>query len=416
MERQMKQQTFLRRTIGLKAVVPLIAIAGLSMGNQSCEQPSTARVLKMDVEIGSLKGRSVRLPNGEVVDFPYVANALFYRQVMSHNHFVIGNEVPTASLMATSGGKFKTQSLKASSSTAAAPNGMVSSKDIAVLDKYGFLNKTRANAAALMSGTKTFSEVAQGKADTTAVEELPACLYDAPQAILGGEVISFEATWGVGVGVGYGPGGDLSSSVGGKVDFKSSKLEIGLRTDDPLTRQTFAIGDGVSHKAEVNFAIDFLSSMIGLDFFFNTPITDVIRAAMNDGLDQITDAYMKAANVKTWNEAWESRVIYDPEIVNSDTHIAIRGGYRAGMQVGDVFQITNLYYKWEGAPCSSRLKYRIGRTSTPIATAEVVNVGDNIVVAKVTYLKEDAIQPGAQVKMLKLNVPAAAATAPVAKK
>lgn len=401
----MKQQA--RRTsLGLKLVVPLVAIAGLSMGNKGCEDQPTGRLLKMDVELGSIKGRSVRLPNGEVIDFPYVANALFYRQVMNHNHFVISNEVPTASLLATSGGKFKTQTLKASASSAAAPQGMVSSKDISVLDAYGLLKKTREDASSLMSGTKTMKEVSEGKTDELTITELPACLYEAPQAILGGEVISFEATWGIGLGVGYGPGGELNTKVGGSVDFKSSKLEIGLRTDDPLTRQTFAIGDGVSHKQEVSFAIDFLTSAIGLDFFYNTPITDVIRKAMTMGLDQISAKYISTAAVKTWNEAWESRVIYDPEIANGDTHIAIRGGNRAGIQNGDVFQLTNLHYKWEGAPCASRLKYKIGVTINPIATATVVRVGDNVSVAKVDYMGgDDPVRPGAQVKLLKLNEP-----------
>lgn len=401
-------------SLGFRIVVPMFALAGLSMGNQSCQQPvETPRVLKMDVELGSLKGRVVRMPTGESIDFPYVANSLFYRQVISHDHFVIANPVPTSLGFAAAKGTFKTQSTKDSSSTEIAPNGLVSSKDISVLDSYGLLRTTRLEGSELMNGTKTEQEVIEGKATATAVSALPACLYEMPQAILGGEVISFEATWGAGVGIGYNTGGDLSGGLGAKVNFSSSKLELGLRTDDPLTRQVVAIGDGVSTQSKVNFGVDFSSGLpIGLDFFYNTPITDVIRAGMTDGLDQIVAKYKQMLSVnKDWNEVWESRVIYDPEIVNGDTHVAIGSGYRGGVQVGDTFTISNLHYAWEGAACYTRLKYKIPLTTTPIATGEVVSVGDNVAVLKITYLIEQQIQPGAQVKVLKLKAPTATTAA-----
>lgn len=382
------------------------------MGNQSCEETQSARVLKMSVELGSLKGRIVTLPNGQKVDFPYVANSLFYRQVINHDHFVIANEVPTSLTLASTNGVFKTQKASDASSSEAAPTGMVSGKDIQVLESYGLLKRTRSEGSALLNGTLSAKEVVEGKATTTAVSALPACLYETPQAILGGEVISFEATWGVGLGVGYNNTGDLKSSVGGSVDFSQSKLELGLRTDDPLTRQVVAIGDGVSRQSKVSFAIDFLTSLIGVDFFYNTPITDVIRNGMNDGLDQIVTKYKSMLSVnKDWNEVWESRVIYDPEIVNGDTHVAIASGYRAGVQVGDKFNFSNLHYAWEGAACYTRLKYKIPLTTSPIATGEIVSVGDNVAVAKITYLQEQRIQPGAQVKILALKQAATTKTA-----
>ena len=393
----------MKTSLGFKALVPMLAIAGLSMGNQKCEQAPTERLLKMNVEIGSLKGRAVKLPDGTTVDFPYVANALFYRQVIAHDHFYIMNEVPTARLMAANAGKLKVQS---TNSKTKAPAGVVSKEDVAVLEQYGLLNSTRARANAMMFGKS---------ASTPA--EVPECLYNAPQAILGGEVISFEATWGVGLGVGYNSGGDLSSSVGGKVDFKSSKLELGLRTDDPLTRRTFAIGDGISHQSDVSFGIDFLSSLVGIDFFYNTPITDVIRAAMTDGLDQIAKKYITTASVADWNHTWETRVLYDEDIANNDTHVGIRAGSLNGLQNGDIFTISNMHYKWMGAACSSPLDYSIATTTTPIATGKVVNIGPNVAVLEITYLKQDVqILPGAQVKLLTLNVPANTKTSAAVKK
>jgi hypothetical protein len=407
MTRTSNEQT--RQTsLGIKALIPLVMIAGLSMGNEGCEEkPESARVLKMDIEIGALKGRMVRLPNGESVDFPYVANSLFYRQVINHDHFVIGNPVPSSLGLLSSGGSFKTMKADDASSGEAAPSGLVSGKDVSVLDQYGLLKSTRIEGASLLSGEMKEREVVEGKATASAVTKLPACLYDLPQALLGGEVISFEATGGGGIGIGYNSGGDVAGGVGGRINFEQSRLEIGLRTDDPLSQQAITIGDGVAHQSRVAFGIDFVPGVpVGLNFFFNTPITDVIRNAMDVGLDAIVDRYKVLLSVnRDWNEVWESRVIYDPEIVNNDTHIAFRGGYRAGVQVGDTFNVTNLHYAWEGAACYTRLKYKIPLTTTPVAEATVVSVGDNVSVAVVKYLMDQKIQPGAQIKVLALKQP-----------
>lgn len=397
-----------RKTLGLKSMIPIFVIAGLSMGNEGCEeQQDKPRVLKMDIEIGSLKGRVVRLPNGESVDFPYVANSLFYRQVINHDHFVIGNPVPTSLMLASQGGQFKAQGVTDASSAEAAPSGLVSGRDVAVLENYGLLRQTRLEGQSLMQGRTSEREVVEGKASASQVSKLPACLYDLPQSLLGGEVISFQMTGGGGIGIGYGPGGDLPGSAAGRINFQSSKLELGLRTDDPLTQQAIAIGDGIARQSQVQFGLDFVPGVpVGISFFYNTPITDVIRNAMDDGLNQIVDRYKNLLSTnKDWNEVWESRVIYDPEIVNNDTHIAFRGGYRAGVKIGDTFQVTNLHYAWEGAACYTRLKYKIPLTVTPIAEATVVSVGDNVSVAVVKYLTEQKIQPGAQVKVLKLVEP-----------
>lgn len=397
-----------RKNLGLKSMIPIFVIAGLSMGNEGCEeQQDKPRVLKMDIEIGSLKGRVVRLPNGESVDFPYVANSLFYRQVINHDHFVIGNPVPTSLMLASQGGQFKAQGVRDASSAEAAPSGLVSGRDVAVLENYGLLRQTRLEGQSLMLGRTSEREVVEGKASASEVSKLPACLYDLPQSLLGGEVISFQMTGGGGIGIGYGPGGDLPGSAAGRINFQSSKLELGLRTDDPLTQQAIAIGDGIARQSQVQFGLDFVPGVpVGISFFYNTPITDVIRNAMDDGLNQIVDRYKNLLSTnKDWNEVWESRVIYDPEIVNNDTHIAFRGGYRAGVKIGDTFQVTNLHYAWEGAACYTRLKYKIPLTVTPIAEATVVSVGDNVSVAVVKYLTEQKIQPGAQVKVLKLVEP-----------
>lgn len=405
----------------------LMAIAGLSMGNQGCEKEvAQDRVLKMEVEIANLKARQVRTPTGEVIDFPYVVNTLFYRQVINHNHFVIMNPVPSAMSLAEAGQQMKAGAAAAEvrspstseDSASAEAQSELSGKDLNLLNRFGFLKQARQDAAAIMSGELSSENAVIGKSTVQNKQPLPACLYEMPQAFMGGEVISFEATWGVGVGIGYRPGGDLAGGVGGRVNFEQSKLELGLRTDDPLTQQPIAIGDGVANQSRTAFGIDFVPGVpVGLNFFFNTPISDVIRTAMTRGLDQMVDRYKTLLSVnRDWNEVWESRVLYDPELVNGDTHIAFRGGYRHGVMIGDTFTATNMAYRWEGAPCYTRLKYKIPSTTTPVAELEVVSVGDNVSVAIVKrYLIEQTLQPGAQIRVMALKKPVAAKSATTSK-
>jgi hypothetical protein len=373
------------------------------MGNQSCNKP-VERVLKMDVEIGTVTAKPVRLPTGEIIDFPYVVNSLFYREVMNNDHFVISNAVPspqsTVTTMVLKAGSVYN---KAEAAQAKAYLDTISVKDTRTLAAYGFMEGLQRQAAAILQPQGGASQKAADSAAT-----LPACLYDLPQARMGGSVISFELQGGGGISIGYNTGGSIISSVGGSVDFTTSKLELGLKTDDPLTANTIVIADGVSNQSSVKFGVNFgAAAPFGINFFMTTPLADVIRAAMDKGLVAIVDQYKTMLSPKKiWDEVWESRVLYDPVISDNDTHIAFRGGYRAGVQVGDTFTVTNLHYMWQSAPCTSQLKYKVPLTGTPIAEIEVVSVGDNVSVAVVKkYLIEQKIIPGAMVKILALKLP-----------
>jgi hypothetical protein len=394
-----------------RSLIVILGIAGLSMGNQSCQQPVAAtRVLKMDVEVGSMKAKPVTLPTGETIDFPYVVNSLFYRQVMANDHFVIGNIIPSPSSTAAATAAAAQVRLEGVS----APAVETKSNDEQMLERYGFLDGIRAQAQSQLQ-----SPLLQATATTPAAAPvMPQCLYDSPQAKMGGEMISFEATWGVGVGVGYtNSGSSLSGGVGGKVNISASQLQLGLRTDDPLTQQTDVISDGIANQMKMNFAVSFFAGVpLGLDFFFNSPLANVIKSAMDKGLVKMVTSYENQRSVnKSWSDVWESRVVYDPILVDNDTHIAFRGGYRAGIQIGDTFTVTNLHYMWEGDACSTPLKYRIPLTTTPVAEVQVVSVGDNVAVAVVSkYLIDQRILPGAQVKIMALKQPTPAKGAVVA--
>lgn len=372
-------------------------LAGLSMGNESC-QKANERVLKMDVELGTIQAQSVLMPSGERIDFGYVANALFYQEVMANSHFAISNPIPTPTTTSPSSSQ-RTMAQKIVSSLGFSSSGDLS-PDQKILQDYGFADQLQRKAVQMKDGLN-------GKVSAESTEgDIPACLYNMPQAKLAGEVVSFEANWGAGLSIGYGTAGPITNTtVAADAQFKSTRLQMGLRAVDPLNDLIIAAAKGISQQSDTSFKISLLG-FLGFDFFFKTPIASVVSAAIDKSLDAVvTDISKQSSSTGSWADAWESRVVYDPEVANGDTQILFRGGTRYGMQVGDTFTVTNMRYKWVGTACESALQYKVPTTATPVANVEVIAVGDNVAVARVTqYLIDARIEPGAQVKLLKMVV------------
>lgn len=379
-----------------KAVIALSLLAGLTMGNEGCEKAKD-RVLKLDVEVGAVNARTITMPSGERIDFNYVANALFYQSVQSDGHFVMMGAVPTVTSTVAS--------LKAPKSLLKSSKVKALSKDETVLQKFGFMDQLKEKATAQLTSSSLAPTAVQAAA---AASEVPLCVYDLPHAKLSGEVVTFEANWGVGIGVGYGSDGVAipTGGVAGSVKVNSAKLQVGVRTTHNLTGEILGAAPGKASQTAVNFGLDLASALLGLDFFYKTPLAGVVTSALNKGLDGVVaDMITQKSQIGKWDDVWESRVIYDPEIADNDTHVAIRGGYRYNMRVGDTFTVQNMHYKWadDSKPCESALKYEIG--GVKLAELEVIEIGDNVAVAKVTkWLVEENIRAGAKIKLLKMYV------------
>jgi hypothetical protein len=389
----------------LRAITLMLLAATISMGNESCEK-SKSRVLKMEVEVGNFRARPIRLPNGEMADFPDVVNSLFFYQTMNHDNFLI--YVPEGATTVSSNRTLGSVGVVSKGSVMAdtpvpASLSHFGNEDIELLGKYGFIEQMAYEGRLENVHSKSGSvSTPNGNAS------IPACLYERPLARLGGEMISFESHFGAGIGIGYGPSGPIPGGNGGaaQVNFSASRLQLMVRWNDTFTRQPIAMTEGVSHNSDVGFRFAFPGTPVGIDFFYKTPIANTIKAAIQKGLDSLVSAYVKAevgAN-KTWADAWEGRVLYNSRIDN-DNLIAFRGGARAGIVAGDKFMITNLAYEWHGEPCSSAAKYTIP-LGGPVAEVEVIESRGILTVAKVTRtLYDSRIIPGARVQIAKLYEP-----------
>ncbi len=376
--------------------VPLITVAALNMGNQSCQQAQdNGRHLKMTASVGSITAQNITLPTGEVVDFPYVANTLFYNQVYINDYFI--QVSPISAVLKT-----VSNSTSTSSPTTLAPAKSTTvtaavARDAALLMSHGFgASKTSANIHA------------EDATSTAAQAAVPSCLYTSPQAQLSGSVISFEVSGGGGLSIGYPSTGPVTEA-SGSISIQNSDLNMTFDSVEPFWGDVPKVStNSVVTSSNSTFSIDLLS-MIGLNFFFNTPIATTIENGMQTGLNAIVAGYEgSSGTVAAWNAAWESRVLYAPTIANDTTQIAIGAGSNANVEVGDQFLITNMNYQWNGTPCTSTFQASTMPVPTLgqvviqiIETGEYASVGT--VVGEPNY--PGAILPGAMVQLQAFATP-----------
>lgn len=332
----------------------LCVLGFMNMAAEGCSE-AASRQLKMEVEIGRIDAHAVKMPSGEVLDFPYVANTLFQASMLNSAYFNVANPLPSTGKLTLN----RTTQLQSG----------YSANDRSMLSKFGLLR----------SG---------GEFRVQAVSPDVACLMSAPQAVIKGDIISFALTWGVGIGVGYGQGGiplPTGGTIGGGIDFSSSELQMAMRADEPLSGRTDVITDTVTSKSDIKLHIDLgVGIPLGLDFFFKEPITNVVKAAYSKAQNQIVQDYIKKRSTKgTWNEIWNARVIEDKEIANNDTHIAFRAGTRSNIKIGDTFDVISMRYQWKGVPCQSALDYQIPASNVPLANIKIIAVGDIVSVGEV---------------------------------
>lgn len=374
-------------------------------------QAATARYIKMRAHVGNIKAKPVTLPTGEVVDFPYVANALFYSQVFAHGYFEQSNFLEevleeTEKPPVLVGGELSTKPLMTTEST----------DDVALLKQYGMGLKPSSEYSQAMG---SLGQLKTGEEEQPSNPfKVPRCQYNQPPVKLRGQVVAYEANFGGGITVGYdGDKTHPSPGIGGSLSLKSNRLDMQFDAIDPLfsrTNQDALIASVPVKKNtyDITGSIKFtLGIPIGIDFFFKTSMVNTIRSAMTKGLDTVIAELLKQVGVwdkKTtgsWKDIWESRVIDSP-LVDNDDYVAIAGGKRAYVQVGDQFHIKNMFWDWAGKPCESRLgPNTMASAFFGEAIGTVIEVGNYVSIVKIQPINghEKAIKPGAYVTIEKLK-------------
>lgn len=374
-------------------------------------QAAPARYIKMRAHVGNIKAKAVTLPTGEVVDFPYVANALFYSQVFAHGYFEQSNFLEevleeTEKAPVVVGGELSNKALMTTES----------SDDVALLKQYGMGLKPSSEYAQALG---SLGQQKLGEEEESNPFKVPRCQYNQPPIKLRGQVVSYEANFGGGIKVGYdGNTNHAPAGIGGSLSLESNRLDMQFDAIDPLfsrTNQDALIASVPVKKNtyKINGAIKFVLGIpIGIDFFFKTSMVGTIRSAMTKGLDTVIAELLKQVGVwdqkKTgsWKDIWESRVIDSPKLADNDDYVAIAGGKRAYVQVGDQFRIKNMFWDWAGKPCESRLgASTMASAHFGEAIGTVIEVGNYVSILKITPINgnEKSIVPGAYVTIEKLK-------------
>ncbi len=370
------------------AISALLVVASLNMGNQSCATPppvAGGRILKMDTTVGEVQAQKVTMPSGEIVDFPYIANALFYGEVINSDHMTIATPLPVVA--------------PPSVASPHVTSGVAAQKQIAVLRSYGLVSAQYVSEVPMQN----YSGVHMMDTASPASPGNITCTYSTPEFSIGGDILDFSASAGGGLDIGFGKTPTSQGSIG--VDYSQTTLSLRLRLDRPLTQLPLQIGDAKSYQTSISAKLGY--GQLGLNFFFKSAISDAIRSAMDSAISNIVANYTAARN-PDWNQDWESRVVYCQNCDN-DTHIAIRGGAQNGVKLGDTFSISNLNYQWIGSPCSSRLVSSIPDNPTiPTAMGVVEYVDDNFsVLGSMKYSGNSKIRVGARVSLVSFVAPPA---------
>jgi len=363
----------------------LIPILGLlMMGNKGCNQKEEARLLRMDVEIGNMRTLPLQVEDQEEIRIDQLTKNLFSRTIYNHNHFSVVNPVVEEPVEDLS-----------SRSLSSTTNRKYSEKDYQILTNYGFTG---------IEGTSSLFQ--------TRALEVPSCQWESPQLTLNSDVLGFELVNKSELGLGYSPSGTHLDQLKGKVKFVNFRLDYGITAVSPLLLRTVASTEAVTHQSSVEVAFDFgQNSPLTIDFFYQEALVKVIKDGMNKSLDRLVGRLKEQTTTagKDWNyDVWESRVLLDPVICDSDDCVAIRGGSLNRIKIGDHFKIYNMMHSWEGEPCESKLLRSVPDTNT-MNEIVIESVGDAVSIGRIQTSESGIkVEPGAMVKLNWMNEPAPA--------
>lgn len=334
----------------MSAGIMVVLSAGL-MGNEGCENPKAeTRELRRRVHLGAIDAPPMPLPSGGYFDFKWAANAQLYDVLRKTKSFSTSTLDPN-------------NPLDPSRMTRAERDAFQQCEDV--------------------DGYSAF-----------AMSQNAACMIHMPHANINGEIISFELTNAGGVTIGLPDFAGLGLSF----DMKKARLTMSMRADDPLIPgHNIAATTAKANQVERNISatINLGNLSLGPRYYFKSALADVVNQAMENGITDLKDQFNQA-------EPWYAMVLK-----NCDKAIMINAGNSsdAGLMVGDVLEVYNVWYDWSGPACSSTLRGSMRATRDPIAVAEVEIVGNTFSQARIIEQTATKILPGARVYLRRLAQP-----------
>jgi hypothetical protein len=354
-------------------IVALGTVAGLMMGNTSCQNQTApapqARVLRRLVEVGKISAQPIQLPDNQVFDLQFVINQQFPDVLVGSQQYTVINRDMASTLPAPG--------TPLAPGTPAKSASNLSVRDEAVLNKIGV------------------------GADAWYGSQEAECLINMPQFRLDGVVNSYEWVSGGGLTVGYSPTGSHTvTNVGGSVHFDKAQMDLTLRALNPVDRKIMDVANVTQNqiKTKVAFDISFGTISIGPEFYYQKGLAEVTKEALNLALASL--------RVLTDSEPWYTRA---GEV--QDNFVTIVGGDDIKLQAGDQVSFQNARYRWDSEKDACDPAHYIGYTAGQVvALGTVVDVGDHISTVQIDQnsMKAD-IMLGAMVKMVKMAAPAPAA-------
>lgn len=331
----------------LGKIIMLLASCSLFMGNKGCDSDEAkrrGRILKKSVSSLGIRAARVEMGNDIHIDVQGIINGHYLTELQNSEYFVSTD--PFGGVMSFSAQE-RVQSSK---------SGM------------------------------SFRTLASNKTAGS-------CTNDLPEAVISGNVTSFELGNEFGVSIGFGAGGALGGIfTGADFNIKQMKMGLDMHTFQPLSGTHLASASKTGVKSDFGGGIGINLGIISINprAQFRQPVADVIRKTLRSVL-------FDAGERLEAMDKWSARVYKD-----NDSHIMINAGSRHGLKKGDTLYVTNMKYFWDGEPCVSRLDKQVNLQDEENAIAKVIietSPSADISVARIFETNGIDIQEGARVYM-----------------
>ena len=385
----------------LQAVV-LAGLAAPLMGNKGCEKKAAVtplpaeRELRRRVQLGVIEAPTIKLPENEVFqgrefDFKFVANAQMADVLAKSQTFSTATVDPD---------------------TIFSPEGLDNS------DKQEFYN------CSLPEDENGGGGLTRGMQKATWTEEA-SCMIHMPLGIVDGNVVDFAFKDKRGGGLSV---GTIKFMAGVDFDYETYEIDANMKISSPLLR-----GEHAELATSVTKPYPIRSKQFGLKFFLGplalgpsyyfTKVDNTLRELVRHTFEQsVVDLKKK------WDELepWYSMILKD---CDRGVFLNAGRGSDSNLIVGDVVELVNVLYQFEGPACGSYLRGDM-RNSDPIAYARVKSVGRNMSYAEIIendpnyptdrFCEGDRcfgrsrLKPGARAYIKKMYKPGTEGSVPVA--